>query len=284
MAVVKDLVSALEFEDLGTNRFRVHNVELGERGVVFGGQLIAQIGAAGAKLDPAKRVKSVHGIFARPVLVEEEVEAVIDPVHEGRAFASCGVTLRQRDRDCARGLVLLTLPEPDLIRHGALAPDVASPSELPAHADGSGDREIRLVGDVDIMDDDAVGPPELDLWARIGHKGLDQPIGQGILAHTSASFLIGAAMRPHPGVGQSQAHQAISTGIIAHTISFHEELEPGDWYLLSCESTYAGRGRAYGRGQAFDAAGALVASFSQESMIRHFPEGQSPAGRESTIF
>jgi len=29
--------------------------------------------------------------------------------------------------------------------------------------------------------------------------------------------------------------------------------------------------------------GQLVASFSQEAMVRHFPEGVSPEGQESTI-
>jgi acyl-CoA thioesterase-2 len=53
--------------------------------------------------------------------------------------------------------------------------------------------------------------------------------------------------------------------------------------LLSQQSTYSGRGRAYGSGEVFSNDGRLIASYSQESMIRHFPEGISPEGQESTI-
>ena len=42
-------------------------------------------------------------------------------------------------------------------------------------------------------------------------------------------------------------------------------------------STYAGRGRGYGRADVFSADGLLVASFVQDSMIR--PMGPASAGR-----
>jgi acyl-CoA thioesterase II len=79
------------------------------------------------------------------------------------------------------------------------------------------------------------------------------------------------------------AHASFSTGIVAHTVSFHEDIDPSQWLLIHQESTAAGRGRAYGVGQVFDRSGVLVASFSQEALMRHFPEGHGAAGRESTV-
>lgn len=281
---VSDLAEALRLEEIGPHTFRAHNYELGERGVVFGGQLIAQLIAAGATVDRAKLVKSAHAVFARPVMVAEPVELRVDVLQAGRTFASATTSIWQQDKERARATILLTAEEPDLIRHASPMPDLPPADDVPPMSASNPD--VRVIGDVDILDADATGEAAVDVWFRRagGVDGADGPaIGQGLLAHASASFLIGAAMRPHAGVGQSAAHAAFSTGIIAHTISFHEPFDVGDWHLLRHHSDYAGRGRAYGSGEVFSVAGQLIASFSQESMIRHFPEGVSPEGQESTI-
>jgi acyl-CoA thioesterase II len=127
---------------------------------------------------------------------------------------------------------------------------------------------MRVVGDVDINDPDAVGPAELDVLTRITGGPDDPIIDQALLAFSTESFLIGTAMRPHPGVGQAQAHVTLSTGVLTHTLTFHEPCSPAQWLLLSQRSPYAGHGRSYGQGEVFTADGKLVASFVQDSMIR----------------
>ena len=285
VAVVADLVSAMRFEEIEPDRFRFSNVELGERGVVFGGQLLAHMMVAAGATDRTghKRIKSAHGLFARPVVVDDDVEVTVDVLHAGRAFSSVSATLWQGGRQCSRAMVLLHAPEDDLIRHAHPAPDVDGPEQSPPWGEPSMGREVRSVGGVDIQDTTTVGPAETFIWVRVNGVPEDPVMNQALLAHASASFLIGTAMRPHEGMGQDLSHVGISTGIIGHTISFHEEFDAGDWVLLANESPSAGRGRTFGRGQAFTRAGDLVASYSQEAMIRRFPEGQSPEGRESTI-
>jgi acyl-CoA thioesterase-2 len=190
----------------------------------------------------------------------------------------------QRDRVCASALVLLHAPESDVIRHAHEAPANGGFDTAVSWADAVAGREVRTVDGVDIQDADAVGPPEVDAWVRVLGATEDLLLNQALLIHASAGFLIGAALRPHAGLGQSMAHRDISTGILGHTVSFHEEPDLRDWVLLTNESPYAGHGRAFGRGQAFSRSGQLLASYSQEAMIRSFPEGQSIVGREATIF
>jgi acyl-CoA thioesterase-2 len=278
---VADLVEALQLEETGPNTFRAQNYELGERGVVFGGQLIAQLIAAGATVDPTKLVKSATALFARPVMVEDDVELRVDVLQSGRTFASATASLWQGPKERARAIVLLTAEEPDLIRHSSPMPDVPTADEIEGGAFGN--ENARIVGDIDIGDADAVHEPELQVWTRWPNATDEQAVSQGLLAQSSCSFLIATAMFPHAGVGQSAAHAAFSTGIIGHTISFHEPFDAREWMLLSQQSTYSGRGRAYGSGEVFSDDGRLIASYSQESMIRHFPEGISPEGQESTI-
>jgi acyl-CoA thioesterase-2 len=288
----EDLVSGLHCVDEGAGRYRFPHVAHGERGVVFGGLLLAQLalaagrheGSGARSVKSVKSVKSAHGLFARPVLVDQEMSVTVEVLHSGRAFSSAAVTMWQRERACATALVLLHAPERDLIRHASNPPKTDGPDAATPWADAVPGREIRTVGRIDILDADALGPPEVQLWVRVRGATDDLLLNQALLAHASAGFLIGAAMRPHEGIGQSIAHRAISTGILGHTISFHDQADLRDWVLLTNESTYAGEGRAFGRGQAFSRAGVLVASFSQEAMIRHFPDGQSAAGRESTVF
>jgi acyl-CoA thioesterase II len=283
MAEVADLVTALDLHSLGPNRFAADNVQGGERGMVFGGELIAKMLVAAARNDGSKPVKAAHGVFARTVQVDQDVEIDVDPLHNGRTFASATVSMRQGGRECARALVLLSEPEEDLIRHAAPMPDVGGPADAEAYADPSTWREVRSVGGVDIRDETAVGPADLYLWMRFPDAPDDPVVAQGLLAHATASYLIGTAMRPHEGIGQSIAHRDISTGIIGHSISFEESFDPRQWLLLAHASPYAGRGRTTGTGMVFTEDGQLVANFTQQAMIRHFAGGHAPDRPVSTV-
>lgn len=75
-------------------------------------------------------------------------------------------------------------------------------------------------------------------------------------------------MLPHAGINQDQAHRSINTGVVGHTLTFHRPFAMSDWTLLRHEGLVAGAGRSYGRCNAFDSAGNLVASYVQDNMIR----------------
>ena len=266
MVGVGDLVGALALEPVGPDRFLGQHVVANGYGVVFGGQLLAQSLVAALAGHEGKQAKTLHTVFARGASPEEPLDIVVEPMHAGRAFASSTVTISQGDRLCTRSIVLLTADEPDLIRHADPAPRLAPPDD--ESADGPGEWEVRVVDDVDISDPELTGPPDLDVWTRFPGAPEDPTTNQALLAFATDGFLIGTAMRPHPGVGQAQAHVTLTTGVISHTITFHEPFAARDWLLLSHHSPYAGRGRSYGRADVFRPDGALVASYVQDAMIR----------------
>jgi acyl-CoA thioesterase-2 len=160
-----------------------------------------------------------------------------------------------------------------VIRHGAPAPVVGDPCDATPSGHARGAWEIRMVDGVDIDDPDAIGPATLGVWTRFVGAPDDPTVAQALLAFASDGFLIGTAMRPHAGVGQAQAHVTLSTGVVSHTLTFHEPFRADEWLLLSQSSLYAGRGRSYGRADVFTESGKHVASFVQDSMIRRMPEG-----------
>lgn len=262
-------MDALTLEPVEADRYRASNVRVGE--VVFGGQLLAQSIVAGLTGQGGKTVKTVHTVFARGASPDTPVDITVETMHSGRSFASSAVTISQHDRMCARSIVLLTADEPDLIRH-ADTPTTASTPETSTVVDHTpGAWEVRVVGGVDVSDPDAVGPAELDVWTRFVGAPDDATVNQALVAFATDGFLIGAAMRPHRGIGQAQAHVTIATGVISHTLTFHEPCAAAEWLLLSHRSPYAGRGRSYGRADVFRVDGQLVASFVQDSMIRAMP-------------
>ncbi len=282
MTELREVLGLLELEPKEAGRYRGASLDLGGGSVVFGGQLLAQSIVVAAAVDPDKDVKSIHTVFARGAVIGEPLEFDVDVLQTGRTFASASVAVSQGGRRCAQSLVLLSAPEPDFIRHQPEAPRIGEPTDAVPSGHGGGFWEVRYAGGVDIADPDAVGPAELDVWTRFPGAPEDPTVNRALLAFATDGFLIGTAMRPHAGVGQSLAHTAISTSVITHTLSFHEPVDAGNWLLLSHESPAAGRGRSYGRAHVFAADGRLVASFVQENMIREFPAGQAPqAGQRS---
>jgi acyl-CoA thioesterase len=273
----------LDLQPAGEGRFRASHHDEGH-GVVFGGQLLAQSLLAAARTVPGKQVLSLHNVFARGASPGEPLDVAVDVLQSGRAFASASVTTSQGDRLCTRATVLLHAADDDLIRHATPMPDVAPPAAGAAGAVGRW-WDVEVVDGVDVNDPDAVGPAELRVWTRFPGAGAppageDPAVHQALLAYASDGFLIGTAMRPHAGVGQSMAHVSISTTVLSQTITFHEPFDATEWLLVDHRSTYAGRGRSYGSAEVFSADGRLVASFRQDNMIRAMPDDRRPAAGE----
>ncbi len=199
-------------------------------------------------------------------------------MHAGRAMASCTVTISQGDRLCARSLVLLSADEPDFIRHADAAPDAGKPGDATAGQELGGAWEVRIVDGVDISSPEAVGPPDLDAWTRFVGAPADPATDQALLAFATDGFLIGTAMRPHEGVGQSQAHVTLSTGVLSHTLTFHEPAPAVGLAAARHHSVHAGHGRTYGRGRRLHRVGRRWSRrYVQDAMIR--PLGDRAAGK-----
>ena len=131
-------------------------------------------------------------------------------------------------------------------------------------------RELRLVDVSDPNDPDDVGPPVLDAWLRYDVVPDRDELAKALLAHFTGHLAISTSLRPHAGLGTAMSHQTISTAVMSIGISFHDPVRWDDWLLYEHESTAVGAGMSFVRGQIFTRAGALLASFHQDGMIRHF--------------
>ena len=211
----------------------------------------------------------------------EPLELEVGTVRAGRSFASAVVMAGQGGRTRATATVLLDQPQPDVIRHdrwtGAppAGPEAAYPADMPMRG-----RQLRLEGVKDYGNPDETGPPVLDAWLRYDSVPGRDDLRRALLAHFTGHLSISTALRAHPGIGTDQAHHTLSTAVMGIGVTFHDPVTWDGWIRYHHQSTFAGAGMAYVRGQVLTADGRLLASFTQDAMIRGLGDSAAsvPAG------
>lgn len=268
-------------EPSGTARFTGTSDAVG-RNVVDGSQLLAQSIVAASKALPGRTARSAHCLFVAATSPSVPITFTVVPVRAGRSFASAVVTASQGDRTCVTTTVLLDHPQPDIIRHDhpAGSPE-AGPEDSPEASMPLSGRELRIAGLRDYGDPAEVGEPVLDAWLRYTPVPERDDLRRALLAHFTGHLSIAATFRGHAGIGTAQAHYTVSTAPMGIGISFHEPVGWDGWIRYHHESTYAGAGMSYARGQVLTADGRILASFNQDAMIRALDhngaEGSIPA-------
>jgi acyl-CoA thioesterase len=268
---VETLLSLFDAQPQGDNTFTAQTGPAGEdeRQVVEGTQVLAQSIVAAAKRFPDKSIRSVYTVFARAVMVAAgPVELEIDVVSEGRSTATAIVTAKQNGKRCITTTVLADVPTADVIRHHLPRPQVAAPAKAHASPMPMPGRELRLVDVVDVNSPDEVGPPELYAWLHYDPIPSRDDLAKALIAYFTGHLGISTTMRAHEGIGTSQAHLTVSTAPMTVSVSFHEPVRWDGWLLYSHESTQVGSGMSYVRGAVHTEEGELIASFTQDALIR----------------
>ncbi|XTP37251.1 acyl-CoA thioesterase [Mycobacterium sp. TJFP1] len=268
---VQGLLDLFDAEPAGEDTFTAQTGPAGEdeRQVVEGTQVLAQSIVAAAKRFPDKSIRSVYSVFARAVMVGAgPVELEIDVISEGRSTASAVVTAKQNGKRCITTTVLADVPTDDVIRHHLPKPDVAGPAEANASPMPMAGRELRLVDVVDVNSPDEVGPPELYAWLHYDPIPSRDDLAKALIAYFTGHLGISTTMRAHEGIGTAQAHLTVSTAPMTVSVSFHEPVRWDGWLLYSHESTQVGAGMSYVRGTVHTEEGELIASFTQDALIR----------------
>lgn len=268
---VAGLLDLFDVRKDGENRFIAETGPAGEdeRQVVEGSQVLAQAIVAVAKRFPEKWVRSVSAVFARAVMVGAgPVELELDVVSEGRSTATAIVAAKQNGKRCITATVLTDVPTADVIRHHLPRPDVAGPKDANVSEMPMDGRQLRLVDVVDVNSPDEVGPPELYAWLHYDPIPTRDDLAKALIAYFTGHLGISTTMRAHEGIGTAQAHLTVSTAPMTITVSFHEPFRWDGWLLYSHESTQVGAGMSYVRGAVHTEEGELIASFTQDALIR----------------
>ena len=268
------LIDMLDVRPEGDLAFVSVTRDDGLRPVVEGSQMLGQTIVAAGRHAPDRRVVSADMIFMRAADTRRPLRFELNELSEGRTFSSLTATVLQDGRCCAAATLLLAAPSDDVIRHDVEPPPVPGPYDCPPFDMGVTGRDLRVVdaGYTNAADAPA-GPPVVDAWVRFRDVPDDPPLHAGLLAQFTGHMSIAAALRPHEGIGQDQAHRTLSMGINGIHISFHREVHADRWMLYHHLSTFAGDGMTHSECRVHDEDGQLLASFTVEAMIRGVPGG-----------
>jgi acyl-CoA thioesterase II len=253
-----------------------------KRAVVEGSQILGQAIVAAGRRAPGRRVVHASMVFMRAASTAEPLHIHLEELSAGRNFTTFAPHIRQAGKLCASGIMLVDAMAPDAIRHVAAMPECPGPYQSVPHEMAMPGYDIRFVDGAYTGDPNApAGPPTIDAWIRFPGAPPDPYIHAGLLANFTGNVPIAAAMRPHPGIGQDQAHRTLSTAINAITIAFHAEVHADRWMLYRHHSTFAGDGMTHAECRVYEETGALLASFTVDGMVRRFSADRQPNTRTS---
>lgn len=290
-ALVADLVLLLDLEPRGGDRFAGRRKK-GGVGRVFGGQAIAQaLGAAELTVDADRPCHSLHCYFLRGGSDDHPIEYQVRRDFDGKSFSNRRVIASQQGQPILNLTASFQKPQDGLEHQYSQMPIVPEPEDL--KSDTQLRRELadllpnqyrdRLLAPWPI-DTRPVEPrdwmqpepnePLVHCWFRAVAPLPDDPrIHRAVLAYASDMHLLATSTRPH---GVNWYRGEIKAASLDHAIWFHEPFRADEWLLHVTDSPWAGGSRGFTRGQIFSRDGRLVASTSQEGMIR--PVKRDPVG------
>ncbi|MHB1583263.1 MAG: DUF427 domain-containing protein [Acidimicrobiales bacterium] len=275
-----DLVGLVDVQPAGPGRFVAPGYHDRTRNVVEGGQLLGQALVAAARTVPGQRLASAFVTFTKAAGFDRPIDLTVEPLRLGRSFSTVSIRSEQGGALMAPTLVMLGTDTPDVIRDSVAMPEVDGPEAAEPYEMRVIGREVRVVEGAYSPDPDRVGPPELYAWLRFREDQDEECLRRALLAQATTHWTIAAAMRPHPGMGEADAHVTLSTGIMSVHIAFHDDAPLDEWFLYANRATWAGRGLAQGEGRIFCADGRLLASYSVQAMIRKFDRDPSSMGKD----
>lgn len=287
-----DLRDLLDLERIEHDIFRGRSHDIGS-GAVFGGQALAQALVAAARTVDAddgtpREVHSMHGYFILPGDVDAPIVYEVDRLRDGRSFTTRRIVAIQHGRAIFNMAASFQGPE-DGPEHQGDMPDVPGPDGLPRELDlirQFEDRippskreffvrerpiEFRPVDPVDPFDPSEEAPRR-HLWFRArGALPDDALTHRSVLAYASDYGLLGTALRPH---GLSYAQPNLQAASLDHALWFHRPPRLDEWLLYAMDSPSASGARGFTRGQIFAEDGTLVASVTQEGLMRVWADAE----------
>ena len=280
--VLGELVDLLSLERLEQNLFRGQSQDLGW-GNVFGGQVLGQALSAAEQTVPEGRfVHSLHGYFLRVGDAKKPIIYDVDPIRDGKSFTTRRVVAIQNGHAIFSLSSSFQIPEQGYDHHAPM-PNTPKPDELISEVELARKFESiipppmreRALADkpIEIRHVDPINPlrpgkrePRRYAWYRAVDRLPDAPsLHQYLLAYASDFNLLGAAMFPHDVSWLTPGMQVAS---LDHAMHFHRPFRIDEWLLYAIDSPSASGARGLARGEFFTMAGELVASTTQEGLMR----------------
>ena len=279
--VLDDLISLLQLERIEDNIFRGDSRDIGSA-QVFGGQVLGQALSAAQHTVEDRVAHSLHAYFLRRGDMNAPIIYEVDRARDGGSFSMRRVVAIQHGRPIFNLAASFQIVEQGL-DHQAEMPDVPGPDGLADAVDVAkslldripmkmrryltADRpfEFRPVSPMNFTEPKKL-PPIRHVWIRTVSPIPDvAALHQNLLAYVSDYELLGTSTLPH-GISFSRGNVIMAS--LDHALWFHRPVRIDQWLLYTMDSPNLSGARGYARGQFFTEDGLLVASTTQEGLVR----------------
>lgn len=281
LEITRKLVELLDLSPIGDDHFQGDSEDLGFPHV-FGGQVLGQGLMAASRTVEGRLPHSLHAYFLRPGNHSMPIDYEVQRVRDGGSFSVRRVIARQDGKEILTGSVSFQVaeegfehqlempdaPDPDTLKseqeYGEmLAPQVPEPLRQTLTRERP--IEIRPVDPVNPFRPEP-RPPHKQSWFQAQGRLPDDPVlHRCLLTYASDFSFLGTSLNPH-GVTFMDRHMQVAS--LDHAIWFHRPFRMDEWLLYDKDSPSASGGRGFNRGNFFNQKGQLVASTTQEALIR----------------
>lgn len=275
------LLEILELEPIEQNLYRGMNEVRGKMRL-FGGQVLAQALRAACRTVDDRQAHSLRAYFmragdaSRPVLYE--VERVRDgasfstrrvvAIQQGQAIFSLDVSFQIDENGFEHAHSMPNVPPPEELeddisvaqalgeRHPAMSPMAGRPRPFEM-------RSVFALGSEAWQQNRFWNP----VWIRFAgdHAGIDDALARCLLAYASDMGLVSTAALPHQS---TVARDALQMASLDHALWIHRRPPMDDWLLFHKRTSVAVGSRGLVHAEFFARDGALLASVSQEGLVR----------------
>ena len=283
MITSEELINLLTLKRKGENHFEGQNYKTAW-GRVFGGQVLGQSLHAAYQTVPKDRIAhSMHGYFILGGDINVPIDYHVDTIRDGRSFTTRRVVAFQNGKAIFNMAASFHIKEkgeshqinmPNVLTPDLLLTDIQQAERL-QHKDP--ERFLRIMKahpqifefkpvDKAIYLQTQNSAPFAHIWFRIKEKiQVDLSFQHQILAFASDYSLLLTATLPHrENLNNSKMYYAS----LDHALWFHREYKIDDWLLYVIESPSASNARGFSRGSIFNKKGIMVASVTQEGLMR----------------
>jgi acyl-CoA thioesterase-2 len=283
-----ELLAVLDLEEIDFNIFRGAN-EPSRHGRLFGGQVAAQaLVAAGRTVDGGLPAHSLHSYFLRPGDPSVPVVYTVDRIRDGRSFVTRRVVGQQRGKAIFN--MAASFHEPEFsYEHQDEMPEAPDPEGVPTWLERMEKvwdklpEEMKKVTPsprpIDVRHvqaptylggESSRGPTHV--WMKSDGKLSDDPfLHQCMLTYATDISLLDNILRPHGRLGKLGPMMVAS---IDHAVWFHRPFRFDDWLLYVQDSPTSFGARGFARGALYSRDGTLVASATQEGLMRPVKEAE----------
>ena len=279
----ENTLDRLKLEQLYTYLYRYKGKNSGIQRI-YGGQVIAQAYiAANSTIEEDKHLHSLHAYFLRPGIMKQPVLFSVDPIRNGRSFSTrtvkaiqnneiiftMTVSFQKDEEGMSHSIDMPKVPMPEDLKDEIemRTEDIDKvPEELRPYFLKEREYSIKWVEWNDVFEPKVL-PPIRNVWLK--PNGVIPPgreTHNAFLAYISDSGILAPALFPH---GISYMSPDLMMASLDHTMWFHKpNFEFNDWVLYATDSPYTGNSRGLGRGTFFSRDGEVIASVTQEGLLR----------------